>query len=208
MSDTFFERSFLDPEARTVEERHGQGILTLFGGEPYRATGCLLPDSEVTNAICLAAPGGDQVWARPVGPDKRLWRRGRLIVEPGVALRFVDEPSADVSAGFVIAKPSLERDLAASRHIQLCVRSKLFALLLYVALYGIEWRHIESSETWSCSWRYAEGIISSLRGEPGFGMWYLLEYEQTLEEGTIDEVVLAEIAALGWTPVTNDGDRA
>jgi hypothetical protein len=32
-------------------------------------------------------------------------------------------------------------------------------------------------------------------------MWYLLSYEQTLERNYLDEAVVAEIAALGWTPI-------
>jgi hypothetical protein len=157
--------------------------------------------NQVTDAFCLAAPGDEQVWARPVDQNKRSRRRGRLVVEFGIAPRFVDEPAADVSVGFIIARPSLEQDLVMSARIQTYVRSKLFALLLYVALWGFEWRHRESGETWSSGMRSAEDIIYLLRGEAGFYSWYLFEYERTLDSKFIDEVVLAEIEALGWAPV-------
>lgn len=202
MSDDLFESPREGQESGISEERHGRGILTLIDGQPYRATGCLLPNNEVTDAICLAARGEVQVWTRRVHPSKHSCRRGRLIVDPGIALRFVDEPSADVPMGYMIAKPSLERDLIISPRIQVCIRSKLFALLLYVALWSVEWRHQESGELWSISARGAEYLFYLLRGEAGFYSWYLFQYERTFDAKVLDEIVLAEIEALGWIPVT------
>ena len=66
------------------------------------ARGCILPDGTMTDAECLL-PGlvggvnGQRVWTRRL-VDTSLRRRGHLTIEPGVALRFVDEPSADVPA--------------------------------------------------------------------------------------------------------------
>jgi hypothetical protein len=200
MSDNLFQSHSDSQETGISEQRHGQSVLTLVDGQPYSATGCLLFDDQVTDALCLAALGDEQVWARPFGQDKRLRRRGRVLVEPGIALRFVDEPTADVSTGLMIARPSLERDLVMSAHIRTCVQSKLFALLLYIALCGIEWWHRESGETWSSSMRGAEEVIRLLRGEAGFYSWYLFEYGRTLDSEFVDEVVLAEIEALGWAP--------
>ncbi len=200
MSGDLFDR---DGNAE-YEVRHGEGILTLRGGQPDKATGCLLANGQMTDAICLAADGNEQVWARKIGTENYLYRRGRLIIEPGVALRFVDDANADVSVGHVIARPSLERDLFESRRMELCVSSKVFALLLYLALHKFAWRHDETGEVWSCSWRGAGEITSRLRGDPGFEMWHSLAYEQTLEATHLDEGVVAEIAALGWKPVFDE----
>lgn len=111
----------------------------MIDGQPFRARGCLLPDDEVTVAICLAARGDVQVWTRTVDPSKHSCRRGRLVIDPGIALCFLDEPAADISVGFMIPKPSLERDLVMSPRIQVSIRSKLFTLLLYVALWSVTW---------------------------------------------------------------------
>jgi hypothetical protein len=51
---------FVD-ESGTSEVRHGDGVITPRGGQPDEATGCLLKNGEVTDAICLAVHGGEQV---------------------------------------------------------------------------------------------------------------------------------------------------
>lgn len=191
------------------EERHGMGVLTLRGEEPDEATGCLLTNGDVTDAICLAALGNEQVWARKIETNKHLYRRGRLVIEPGVALRFVDEASADVPVDHLIGRPSLEHDLFMSRRIELCVRGKLFALLLYLALDNVVWRHNETGKFWFCSSRRASEIVDRLRGDAGTAIWYSLIYEQTLPSNYLDEGVVAEIAALGWAPILDEtrGER-
>jgi hypothetical protein len=95
MNDDFFDR---DGSAKS-EVRHGAGVLRLLGGAPDEAVGCLLSNGEMTNAICLAARAGEQVWAWKIGPENKVHRRGRLIIEPGVAVRFIDDAIGDVSAG-------------------------------------------------------------------------------------------------------------
>jgi hypothetical protein len=40
-----------------------------------------------------------------------------MIVDPGIALYFVDEPAADVSMGFMTPEPSPERDLIMSPQV-------------------------------------------------------------------------------------------
>ncbi len=154
----------------------------------------------MTNAECLA-PGtattsdAERVWTRRL-PGTALRRRGRMTVEPGVALRFVDEPAADapVRLGRVEPKPAtLEHDLGASARIRALVRSNLFAALLCGALCNTQWKHTASGAEWSCSWRSAGGIVAALRGEGDYLDWYC-----STGEGLVDEQVLAEILALGW----------
>ncbi len=200
MSGDLFDR---DGNAKS-EVRHGKGVLKLRGGQPDEATSCLLANGQATDAICLAAHGDEQIWARKIGANNHLYRRGRLVIEPGVALRFVDDANADVSVGNMIARPSLERDLFKSRRIELCLSSKVFALLLYLALHRVAWRHEETGEVWSCGWRGAGEIIGRLRDDPGVEMWHSLAYEQTLDSTHLDEAVVAEIAALGWKPIFDE----
>ena len=198
-------------EGRT-EERHGEGMLVRQRGRPQRATGCLLPDGATTDARCAALPErardleGDApidpaacVWQRRLSPEGRLARRGRVVVEPGVALRFVDEPEAGEEWPPEARAPSLERDLAASLRVVERAGSRLFGELLYAALCNTEWRHRATGERWSCSWRSAGGVVAHVRGEGDYLDWYC-----SGGEGLVDEGVLAEIEALGWALVADE----
>jgi hypothetical protein len=198
--EEWFAKRDADWAKRTRVERHGTGELTLLDDLPLRATGCTLPDGTLAEAECLA-PGTtassdtERVWARRL-PETAVRRRGRVIVEPGTALRFIDEPTAEGPArsGQVEARPSeLERDLGASARIRALVRSDLFATLLYGALCNTEWRHAATGTLWSCSWRSAGGAVAALRAEGDYLDWYC-----SMGEGLVDEQVLTEIQALGW----------
>ena len=196
-----------------TEECHGASVLRLFCGRPRRATGCLLPDGTAVSARCVArsdaaagaAPsevGG--VWLRELPSDGAapLARRGRLLVELGVALRFVDEPRAGEEADPASPPPSLERDLARSAEVATRIVSDVFAALLYAALCNTAWRHRASGTLWSCSWRGVGGIVAHLRAEGDYLDWY-----GSGGEGIVDEEVLAVIEGLGWeiVPEENGG---
>lgn len=145
------------------------------------------------------------VWSRRLASGGAVARRGRMRVEPGVALRFVDAPDAgegwdgDTDGGATLP-PSLERDLGLSPGVARRIPSDLFARLLYAALCNTEWRHRETGALWSCSWRAAGGVIAHLRGEGGYMDWYC-----SGGEGLVDEGVLAEVEALGWSLVCDAG---
>jgi hypothetical protein len=184
MSQNFLETLRGDREARTVHQSHGLGILTLVDDKPVRASGCLLPDGALVDAVCLAGSAGAQVWSRPIeGPRRR--RRGRLIIEPGTALRFVDEPQADVPQKAYAPGADLARDLALSARIRACVQNDLFAGLLYAALCATKWRHCDAKATWSCSWRAAGGVVAGLRGDGDYPTWYCWGHEETLDEAVL-----------------------
>ena len=199
LQDWFAERD-ADRARRTRVERHGVSELTLRDDLPLSATSCLLSDGALTDAECLTrgttnSPDIERVWTRRL-PGTALRRRGRVIVDPGTALRFVDEPTADEpshSDQTEPALPTLERDLGASTFVRERVRRDLFATLLYAALCNTQWKHVASGTLWSCSWRYAGGIVAALRGEGDYLDWYC-----SMGEGLVDEQVLAEIQSLGW----------
>jgi hypothetical protein len=194
-----------DREARTRRERHGLGEITLLDNVPTHATGCCLPDGSLTDAECLTrhedTDAAHRVWIRRLA-GSAMRRRGRLKVEPGTALLFVDESDADVDASSrppVSNTPSLERDLAMSDRVCGLIRSDVFSVLLYGALCNTSWRHKSTGATWHCSWRGAGGIVAELRGEGCYTDWYC-----SSGEGLVDEHVLAEIGALGWALVEAD----
>jgi hypothetical protein len=197
MNQNLFETWQAERAAKTSQEWHGSGVLTLFDGRPVRASGCLMDDGALVEARCIAWGGEDHVWARSLG-DTRLRRRGRLIVEAGAALRFIDEPAVDLLQQRPARARDLAADLAMSPRLRAGVQSNLFAGLLYAALCQTEWRHKDATPAaWRCSWREAGAIVAGLRGEGDYSSWYCWGCE-----GTIDEAVLLELEALGWSPAS------
>ena len=67
------------------------------------------------------------VWTRPIVPDSPFHRRGRIEVEPGVAVRFIDDPMAGITLEPKDKFSNLGRDMANSDRFRDLVRSELFA---------------------------------------------------------------------------------
>ena len=196
----YFEKLDAAREADTRRERHGLGELVLKGGVPLEASGCLGPDDVLFDVSCLTRSkeleDHDRVWSRPVTPGLPFQRRGRLRVDPGAGLHFVDEPDADAARQDVASRsmPDLERDmLGCDRMRRLACDSDLFAGLLYATLCNSEWRHVATGQAWSQSWRSNGGTVASLRGGESYLDWYCWG-----REDTVDEQVLAELRGLGW----------
>lgn len=151
-----------------TQEHHGSGMLERVRRRPVRATGCLMPDGTATDARCLTrwktpADETDHVWQQPMCPGRRVTRRGRVTIEPGVALRFVDAPDADDGI-HEPPSPCLERDLAGSPRVRALLQSDVLAQLFYGALCNTRWRHGASDYESPCSWRSAGGVVAHLVG--------------------------------------------
>jgi hypothetical protein len=191
-------------EAATHRERHGESELVTVEGRPWMARGCVLTDDTRVDATCLTdGPGiadSDRVWSRVVqGRDARLRRRGRLEIVPGEVVRFHDAPDADPQGTTEMPEPSLERDLVASVRVRNRCRSALFARLLYAAICRTEWIHEASGTRWWTGGRSAGGLVAILCDKGSYLDWYCSD-----GEGQVDEVVLAEIEALGWRLLATD----
>lgn len=201
---------------------YGPSTLRLMSDMPKRADACLLPDGTRTDARVVCLPPNwrsakDEgrtidpskcVWQRAL-PHSQLARRGGVMIDPNpdVGLRFVDDPHAGSDWGADEERaPSPERDLASSSRIMDLCGSDAFATLLYAALCNTTWRGAEIGAHWHCSWRYAGGVLAHIRGEGDYLDWYC-----NGGEGMVDEQVLFEIEALGWSLVregpTNDPDE-
>ena len=97
---------------------------------------------------------------------------------------------------------SLEDDLKNS--IAICnkvLSDKHYAADLYRALCNIQWRKLEvmpllRNERWSCSWRYAGGIVADICQEGDYMDWYC-----TGGEGTVSEEIQRDLVKLGWEMV-------
>ena len=116
---------------------------------------------------------------------------------------------------------NLESDLRSTTWMLEKVRaSDTYAQNLYAAMCNRAWQEhavwpILQGETWSCSWRYAGGIVARLRGEGDYMDWYcsgIRDAEDHAREGTVTEGVVTpeiekDLAALGWRPVDEPHDH-
>ena len=95
---------------------------------------------------------------------------------------------------------SLEHDLMASPMMLAKVReSNVYAQNLYAAMCNQEfvknevWPQLKG-ETWSCSWRYAGGIIADMRQQGDYLDWYCSGIRNTtpIEQSEWDNLTLEE----------------
>jgi hypothetical protein len=103
--------------------------------------------------------------------------------------------------------------------------SQVYAQNLYAALCNREWQEhhvfeILADRTWSCSWRYAGGLIADMRGKGDYLDWYCsgsirshpdddLAAGPTDIKGYVGESVITpeiqqDITGIGWRPVEVD----
>ena len=112
---------------------------------------------------------------------------------------------------------NLEQELKKSRLICKKVRNDNYAQNLYAALCNMQWQKLEvlpilKEELWSCSWRYAGGLVAELRGNGDYIDWYCSgmwdngksEIEGYVSESTVTEEIAADLRQLGWIPVPYD----
>lgn len=79
-----------------------------------------------------------------------------------------------------------------------------FAKDVYGALCNMRWQNKENSEEiYSCSWRYAGGLIAGMRGNND-GMNYMKFYCSG-NEGIVTHEVAIAFDDLGWTQLPWDG---
>lgn len=100
--------------------------------------------------------------------------------------------------------PDLEADLNASQAVKERVRSdSVFAQNLYASLCNVEW--VKEGKPWSCSWRYAGGVVADLEAVGGDYLDYycsgIASAEGLVEEGTVSDIVRGELLELGWEPL-------
>ena len=119
-------------------------------------------------------------------------------------------------------KNNLEYDLRSTEWI--CNKAKAsdaYAQNIYAALCNQDWQKNEvwpllKGETYSCSWRYAGGIVADMREQGDYINWYCSGIGDGLgngdadgakgyvPEGTVTEEIREDFFKLGWIPVDND----
>lgn len=131
-------------------------------------------------------------------------------------------------------KDNLEYDLRSTPWI--CDKAKAreeYAQNIYAALCNQDWQRNDvwprlKGETWSCSWRYAGGIVADMVETGDYIDWYCsgirggadeqdladmtdearAKYHWCMEnfvsEGTVTDEIREDFFKLGWIPVEND----
>jgi hypothetical protein len=108
----------------------------------------------------------------------------------------------DSDIGTETHKNDLEYSLLNTDWILEKVRSSdVYAQCLYAAICNNEFQRqavwsLLKGETWSCSWRYAGGIIADMREAGDYMDWYC-----SGGEGMVDEEIRADLFRLGWQVV-------
>lgn len=110
---------------------------------------------------------------------------------------------------------NLERDLRKTWWLVDKVQAKeIYAQNLYAALCNNEFAPVDTwaileNIRWSCSWRYAGGIIADIRGSGDYLDWYCsgawkTDYEDCWrEEGQVASEIKKDLDGIGWIIITN-----
>lgn len=122
-------------------------------------------------------------------------------------------------------KNNLEYDLRSTDWILKKVRtSNSYSQNLYAALCNRQFQKLElisilKDQYWSCSWRYAGGIIADMRQEGNYMDWYCsgirnIDYDENIncrwneknyvEEGFVTEEIKLDLQHLGWIVLDNE----
>ena len=87
---------------------------------------------------------------------------------------------------------------------------------MYAALCNQEWQrnevwHLLKDQRWSCSWRYAGGIVADMREEGDYMSWYCSGIQNEPDENWVDlghvgeghvtDEIRNDLFKLGWIPV-------
>lgn len=131
-------------------------------------------------------------------------------------------------ASEVFKKNNLEYDLRSTEWI--CNKAKAsesYAQNIYAALCNQDWQKNDiwpllKGETYSCSWRYAGGIVADMTEQGDYIDWYCsgirggdepdtidIPYEQKkfVPEGTVTDEIREDFFKLGWIPVNDSEDN-
>ena len=97
-------------------------------------------------------------------------------------------------------KPNLENDLKNSDTIkEKCKHSEIYSQNLYSALCNN--RFFYGTDEWTCSWRYAGGLVSQMNDGNDYMDFYcsgISDIKGHVSEGFVTEEIRLDLAKLGW----------
>ena len=112
------------------------------------------------------------------------------------------------------AEYNLEYDLRITDWILEKVRaSDVYAQNLYAAMCNNDFQRLDvypilANKTWSCSWRYAGGIVADMRGQGDYIDWYcsgIFDEDQDdsgrVHESEVTKEIADDLERLGWRVV-------
>lgn len=118
-------------------------------------------------------------------------------------------------------KYDLEAELKASELVSNKIRSNpIYAQNMYAALCNMQWCKADvwpilTEDYWSCSWRYAGGLVAEIVGEGDYLSYYCSGINnededatrKTVSEGTVTDEIREDLNKLGWVPKPYDDDK-
>lgn len=118
-----------------------------------------------------------------------------------------------------VRKYDLERDMSESKAVIALLEDKDTAVEFYSALCNVDWVRVTqipedeqiidalkgtNSGEWSCSWRYAGGLIAKIRSDHYNVEEDYMSFYCRGNEGKVSDLVRESLAELGWKPITYD----
>jgi len=176
-------------------------------------------------------------------PDRHSFQKGGYVKRQEEAGETVSEAYLDMFENIINAhehkfddpkthKNNMEYDLLTTDWILDKVRANDgYAQNLYAAMCNRQFQKLDvmpvlKDERWSCSWRYAGGIVADMRQEGDYIDWYCsgiggqnLEYEGTMTEeqwkaktGYVPESIVTDeikqdLKQLGWIVLDEEDDN-
>jgi len=127
-------------------------------------------------------------------------------------------------------KDNMEYDLRTCEWvIEKCRTRDSYAQNLYAAMCNRKFQKIDvmpilKDQTWSCTWRYAGGVVADLRGQGDYIDWYCsgiaggdepdvynsgldLERKSYVAEGQVTDEIRKDLEQLGWRVLDNEDDN-
>lgn len=97
-------------------------------------------------------------------------------------------------------EPSLEKDLSTNITIkEKCKHSEVYSQNLYAALCNN--RFFYGDKEWTCSWRYAGGLVSEINGGDDYMDYYcsgISNREGFVGEGFVTDEIKLDLMKMGW----------
>lgn len=126
---------------------------------------------------------------------RAYWDQGRPAGEVHDTMLRLEQLAAQIDAH--PDHRDFETDLRTALGAQIAADDDL-AARAYASLCNVDWTH-EHGSRYSCSWRYAGGLIAEIRNELNETGEDYLHWYCAGAEGRVDDDLAEALRALGWT---------